>query len=201
MRTDNVKELCQTTEGTSYRGQVVRVLGESRLNTASSKLFLPADLLWQSKLLLLAGDRTSSSIQAFFFKGTSIVRIPKFALDAHGPQADTRMVIRQNYVTICRLYDKVYCIHFHHIKGQLHLYQMNRDSVSLSSVIDLAVEGEIVLQVVDNLLLCHCKNKQCTLIFDIREANPLLTQEVLSSPEAPEDNICKLTSSSLTESL
>jgi hypothetical protein len=124
---------------------------------------------YSSKLLVLATGSLQSTIYAFFFKGTSIIKIPKFELDTSGPGANNKLVTKEKQVTICRLYDKVCCIHHQVSKRQLHLYQMNRESVTLSTVIDLHTEGKVVVHVVDNLLVCHNIQKKISSIFDIRE--------------------------------
>jgi len=134
---------------------------------------------YSSKLLVLAGGPTQSTIHAFFFKGTSIIKIPKFDLDTSG-SSNNRILIKENQVTICRLYDKVCCIHHQVAKKQLHLYQMNRESVSLSASINLSDEGNVIVHVVDNLLVCHNLKKQITSIFDIREE-----ESVVAAPLSP----------------
>lgn len=57
-------------------------------------------------------------------------------------------------------YDKVCCIHHQVAKKQLHIYQMNREAVILSNIIDLHTEGKVVVHVVDNLLVCHNVQKK-----------------------------------------
>ena len=143
----------------------------------------------QSKLLLIATGAAQSSMQAFFFKGNALIKLPRFELDTQGPQPNTRMLVKKEQISICRIYDKVYCIHHQISKGILHLYQMNRDSVSRTQVINLQIEGSAAIHVVDNLLLCHSFQKKITMLFDIREENPFVGASALQSADN-ESGLC-----------
>ena len=124
---------------------------------------------YSSKLLVLGSGSTQSTVNTFFFKGSSLIRIPKFELDTSNPIASNRLIVKAKHITICRLYDRVYCIHYQTAKRQLHLYQMNKESVTRSIEIDTHTEGASRLHVIDNLLICHNIQKKLSLIFDIRE--------------------------------
>ncbi|XP_077990884.1 regulator of MON1-CCZ1 complex-like [Glandiceps talaboti] len=134
-------------------------------------VFLP-----ESSLLLLSSTTLGNVLQPFYFKGGTLLRLPKFEVDLPVIPKPPKLCLLERDVTMSNIYGQVYIIVLRHqqrghanMGAEVVLYQLQKESpAKKTDVLRLNMSGRFALNVVDNLIVVHHQASKTTMIFDIK---------------------------------
>ncbi|XP_070554842.1 regulator of MON1-CCZ1 complex-like isoform X7 [Ptychodera flava] len=134
-------------------------------------VFLP-----ESSLLLLSSTTLGNVLHPVYFKGGTLLRLPKFEVDVPVVPKPPKLCLLERDVTMSNIYGQVYIIVLRHqqrglanMGAEVVLYQLQRESpAKRTDVLRLNMSGRFALNVVDNLIVVHHQASKTTMIFDIK---------------------------------
>ena len=127
-----------------------------------------------TRLILLATGPQDNVIHGVQIQPSTLVRLPKFEIKlaplAESPapshrttgQTKPRRCLLPNDVSIARLYDMIFCIHFEPDAQQLYLYQLFKDFVVRKFALSV-YSKRAAISVSDNLLIVHALESKVVL--------------------------------------
>lgn len=153
----DIKEIFKRTDDKKKRGPIEWYLYSVRISLPVCAHLKP---YW--RLLVMASGSKANTLQCLpLTSSTSSYTIPKFTVEVS-------QTLQKSDIFICQLYEKIYCIHTHHEKNELHLYLLTKDKVWREHVIDVSCgTTNISLSSVGNLLVVHSKQQKVSVIYDI----------------------------------
>ncbi|XP_070554841.1 regulator of MON1-CCZ1 complex-like isoform X6 [Ptychodera flava] len=130
-------------------------------------VFLP-----ESSLLLLSSTTLGNVLHPVYFKGGTLLRLPKFEVDVPVVPKPPKLCLLERDVTMSNIYGQVYIIVLRHqqrglanMGAEVVLYQLQRESpAKRTDVLRLNMSGRFALNVVDNLIVVHHQASKCRLI-------------------------------------
>ncbi|XP_002737795.1 regulator of MON1-CCZ1 complex-like [Saccoglossus kowalevskii] len=134
-------------------------------------VFLP-----DSSLLLLSASSLGNVLHPFYFKGGTVLKLPKFEVDLPVIPKPPKLSLLERDVTMSNIYGQVYIIVLRHqqrgpgnLGAEVVLYQLQKESpAKKTDVLRLNMSGRFALNVVDNLIIVHHQASKTTMMFDIK---------------------------------
>eukprot|EP00002_Diphylleia_rotans_P014044 TRINITY_DN2732_c0_g1_i8.p1 TRINITY_DN2732_c0_g1~~TRINITY_DN2732_c0_g1_i8.p1 ORF type:complete len:654 (+),score=72.38 TRINITY_DN2732_c0_g1_i8:52-2013(+) len=153
---------------------LITKMGLEFLKVSSSKPFvklvrtLPIDVTWfvyshESRLLIVGTTPMGNVLHPFHFPPESVIKLPKFEL-----AIDPDSYVQSNEISICQIYEVLYCIHIDPDSSRLMLYQIGRDDIRLRRTYNLPVGMEFACSVIDNVLVVHATDAKVSMLFDLK---------------------------------
>ena len=122
----------------------------------------------EARLLCFCTGKDHNTIQCFQLLPDKLLKMPDFDPDAGiGPNGKRLPLDRASFL-ICRLYDKLCCIHVCAPRQELVVYQLGKEAVGRLCTINLFTACEqFAVSVMDSLLVVHNTDSNITMVFDV----------------------------------
>ncbi|XP_070554837.1 regulator of MON1-CCZ1 complex-like isoform X2 [Ptychodera flava] len=163
----------------SCKGKSTRIIGFNWTNINEIVFITDHGLEFyqpESSLLLLSSTTLGNVLHPVYFKGGTLLRLPKFEVDVPVVPKPPKLCLLERDVTMSNIYGQVYIIVLRHqqrglanMGAEVVLYQLQRESpAKRTDVLRLNMSGRFALNVVDNLIVVHHQASKTTMIFDIK---------------------------------
>lgn len=116
-------------------------------------------------LVASVGGRGGSTLQVFYFKKDTPIKLQRFDIDLVNEQD----LLLPGDLFLAKLYGRIYAIHIHRARRAMVLYQITLDAVTRKNVYPLHTTGRMYPHVVDNLILLHDRDSKICMLYDIKD--------------------------------
>ncbi|XP_052074242.1 regulator of MON1-CCZ1 complex-like [Mytilus californianus] len=129
--------------------------------------------LAESNLLLIASGNLSNTLNPFYFRAGSVIKLPKFEVDLPVVPKQTKPNLMERDVSMATIYNQLYIVILRHQPrpgsqgAEIVLYQISRDTPARKTdVLRLDMSGRFAINVADNLIVVHHQASKTSVIFD-----------------------------------
>ena len=120
----------------------------------------------EHRLVILWSSAAPASVVGYHFPPNIQVKLPKIDL----LDLDKREKLARADIYIVQLYGVLYMLHLHAVQQQIYLYELGKEDIrkKFSLAVPVLAGNLLTVNVVDNVLLVHCKTARYTLLYDVK---------------------------------
>jgi len=146
--------------------------------------------LHSNRLLALCSGKDYATVQCFQLMPDKLLKLPDFDPEMPPPPSGRRSRLDKASIVLCKLYDKLCCIHVNAARQEMVIYQLGRAAIGRLCTVNLfSASDRYALSVTDNLIAVHNTDARITMLFDAWllqwSSHPVAAPLPLGGPPAP----------------